>query len=407
LTGGLRFTDDKKHFDVIPSWTLIAEQGYPVTQVIDQEWKEVTGRANVTWTPQLDFTDQSLFYASYAHGYKGGGANPPGTIPIKSSFGGAFGNGYVTSPSNQSHPPIFKPEYNDAFELGTKNTLWDGDLTLNADLFYYNYKNYQISQIVDRTSVNLNFDATVKGAELETTWSPLPGLRLGFSGGYEDARIKDGQQAIDLIDRTAGHSDWIVVKPFITQTSNCVLPTYVVNEMMAHGDPTFMCLNAYTAGHDPVTDRDYVANPDPVFYANYIGFDPTTAPNGGEGFAKDVGGNQLPNAPHFTTTLTADYTMPLSSDWAGTLHGDFYWHSDSFARVFNDRPYDELRGFTNINLALIFTKKDGWKAMVYVKNLRDTTAITGAFLGSDDTALTTNVFVTDPRLFGIRLTKNW
>jgi hypothetical protein len=232
-------------------------------------------------------------------------------------------------------------------------------------------------------------------------------LRLGFSGGYEDARIKDGQQAIDLIDRTAGHSDWIVVKPFITQTSNCVMPTYVVNEMMAHGDPTYMCLNAYTSGHDPVTDKDYVASPDPVFYPNYIGFDPTTAPNNGEGFAKDVGGNQLPNAPHFTTTLTADYTMPLSSDWAGTLHGDFYWHSDSFARVFNDRPYDELRGFTNINLALIFTNQDGWQAMVYVKNLRDTTAITGAFLGSDDTALTTNVFVTDPRLFGIRLTKNW
>jgi hypothetical protein len=37
----------------------------------------------------------------------------------------------------------------------------------------------------------------------------------------------------------------------------------------------------------------------------------------------------------------------------------------------------------------------------------DTTAITGAFLNSDDLELTTNVFLTDPRLFGIRLTKNW
>ena len=66
-----------------------------------------------------------------------------------------------------------------------------------------------------------------------------------------------------------------------------------------------------------------------------------------------------------------------------------------------------MRGYTNINMALIFTNQDGWQAMVYVKNLLDTTAITGAFLNSDDTALTTNVFVTDPRLFGIRLTKNW
>lgn len=45
--------------------------------------------------------------------------------------------------------------------------------------------------------------------------------------------------------------------------------------------------------------------------------------------------------------------------------------------------------------------------MAYVKNVLDTTAITGAFLNSDDAALTTNVFATDPRLFGIRVTKNW
>jgi outer membrane receptor protein involved in Fe transport len=139
----------------------------------------------------------------------------------------------------------------------------------------------------------------------------------------------------------------------------------------------------------------------------YAGFDPLTAPNNGEGFAKDLGGNQLPNAPHFTTSLSADYSMPLSSDWVGTLHGDFYWHSDSFARVFNDRPYDELHGYTNVNLALTFTNQDGWQAMAYVKNLMDVTAITGAFLNSDDSALTTNVFVTDPRLFGVRITKNW
>jgi outer membrane receptor protein involved in Fe transport len=137
------------------------------------------------------------------------------------------------------------------------------------------------------------------------------------------------------------------------------------------------------------------------------GFDPATAPNSGEGFAKDLGGNQLPNAPHFTVSLGGQYSMPLSETWAGTLRGDFYWQSDSFARVFNDRPYDQLHGYTNVNLALIFTNQDGWQAMAYLKNVFNTTAITGAFLNSDDTALSTNVFTTDPRLFGIRLTKNW
>jgi len=405
LTGGLRFTDDSKNFPIFPSWTLVAGKGLLQTGEIDQEWQEVTGRAVVNWTPKLDFTDQTLVYASYAHGYKGGGANPPGVIPL------CLPTLCVTSPSNQTHPLTFEPEFNNAFELGTKNAALDGALTLNADVFYYKYKNYQISQIVDRTAVNLNFDATVRGAEIETTWSPLPGLKFGFNGGYENATIDSGQSAIDLMDRTAGNTGWLVVKPFPTQTSNCVLPTYVVNEILARApgavSTPFACIDAYTFGLDPGAGAPYTPDPNPTDLPGYIGFDPASAPNNGEGFSKDVGGNQLPNTPHFNTSISADYSMPLSSDWAGTLHGDFYYQSGSYWRIFDDSEYDKLHGYTNINLALIFTNQDGWQAMAYVKNVLDTTAITGAFLNSDDSSLTTNVFTTDPRLFGIRITKNW
>ena len=86
----------------------------------------------------------------------------------------------------------------------TKNTLLDGALTLNGDFFYYNYENYQVSEIVDRTAINLNFDAHAKGAELEATWEPLPGLRFNFAGGWEDTALAKGDQAVDLMDRTAG-----------------------------------------------------------------------------------------------------------------------------------------------------------------------------------------------------------
>ena len=68
--------------------------------------------------------------------------------------------------------------------------------------------------------------------------------------------------------------------------------------------------------------------------STYIDYGP--APNNGAGFYKNIGGKELPNAPHFTTSLTADYTMPVSANWAATLHGDFYWQSQSWARVFND-----------------------------------------------------------------------
>ena len=36
------------------------------------------------------------------------------------------------------------------FEVGSKNTLLDGALTLNLAAFYYDYEGYQVSQIIDR-----------------------------------------------------------------------------------------------------------------------------------------------------------------------------------------------------------------------------------------------------------------
>jgi iron complex outermembrane receptor protein len=424
LTTGLRWTEDQKHFTDIPSELFVAGYGYATTGVVNQQWDELTGRAAANWTPKLDFTDQTLIYASYAHGYKAGGANPPGAVLLVNRGGDI---------SNPLHPLTFKPEFIDAFEIGTKNTLLDGSLTFNADAFYYNYENYQISEIVDRTSINLNFDAHVKGAEVESTWEPLPGLRFNFAGGWEDTALAKGTSAVDLMDRAdlTDHPDWMVVKPFVTQASNCILPTYVVAEMLRL-DSTFIataCGLAYTQNStdfDPVTNLPYVANPsqwcDDISRAldgssgcggnnqplsGYAGFNPETAPNDGQGFAKNLSGKELPNAPPFTVSFGAQYTMPLSTDWAGTARGDFYWQDSSWARVFNDNPYDRLHGYTNLNLTLIFTNQNGWQVMLYDKNVFNTTAITGDFLNSDDSALTTNVFLTDPKLIGIRVTKNW
>ncbi|HEY4124972.1 MAG TPA: TonB-dependent receptor, partial [Rhizomicrobium sp.] len=412
LTSGLRWTDDQKHFVLIPSELVAGDSwGYPILGVVDQSWGEFTGRAAVNWTPKLNFTEQTLIYGSYAHGYKAGGANPP--QPIVVTGGSTLESSLVES---FTHPKTFKPEFIDAFELGTKNLLLDGAITFNASAFYYNYENYQISEIVDRTALNQNFDAHIKGGEVEAIWEPVSGLRFNFSGGYEDARLAQGSRAIDLMDRTAGHAGWFVAKPFPTNSSNCIFPEDIVpayatqdgylGHLFYGGDGGGACLNAYKLGRDPVTNQPYTPL-DPAVYGGYTGFNPASAPNNGEGFDKDVGGNELPNAPPWTASFGAQYSMPLSSDWAGTLRSDFYWQSNSYWRVFNDMSYDQLHGYTNLNLTLILTNQSGWQVMLYDKNVFNTTAITGAFLNSDDSGLTTNVFLTDPKLIGIRVTKNW
>jgi len=454
ITAGLRWTVDKKDAPRIPTWVLGSNSvGYPVAEVIQQEWREPTGRLAIDWKPHLSFTDETLVYASYAHGYKAGGANPPGFVRV---FYSDASVAQSQSDVSATRPKTFDPEFVNAFEVGSKNTFLNGKATANIAAFYYDYTGYQVSEIVDRSAFNRNFDATVWGVELEGDWRPLENLRFGLKAGYEKTRIANSEQAIDLMDRTAGNPDWVLVRPFPTYASSCILPAWLfaghsfgsptnpnlVNLGGASGGNPGGCELAYILGVDPVTREAYTANPtggagalgvthigtinyttwstDPnaypgVTWANgvvtdrtYPGWDPATAPNHGEGIMKPLGGNELPNAPHFTATVTGDYTLPLGDDWLMTLHSDVHWQSQSWWRVFNDSTYDKLHPYFTMNLAAIFNNEDaGWNIMAYIKNVTDETAITGAFLNSDDTGLTTNVFLTEPRLYGLRVTKNW
>ncbi len=419
VTAGLRWTVDSKTAPLIPTWLLASKTvGLPVAETIHQEWREPTGRLAIDWKPDLSFTDETLLYASYAHGYKAGGANPPGFVRVY------YSNSTVATQQageSATRPKTFDAEFVDAFEIGTKNTLLDGKVTLNANAFYYDYTGYQISEIVDRSAFNRNFDAEVWGAEIEADWRPLENLRLSLKGGYEKTRIADGEEAIDLMDRTAGDPDWLLVRPFPTFASSCIVPTYVfVNP--PDTDPSLQispagnvggggpgpCELAYSYGVDPVYGVPGVTSNYSYGHPGYPGFDPSTAPNGGEGIAKPLGGNELPNAPNWTATLSGDYTLPLTGDWLVDLHTDIHWQSDSYWRVFNDHEYNKLDEYFTMNLAAIITNEPaGWTVMAYIKNVTNETAITGAFLNSDDTGLTTNIFLTEPRLYGLRVTKAW
>ena len=77
LTTGLRWTEDQKHFVDIPSELVTAGYGYATTGEVNQQWDQFTGRLAANWTPRLAFTDQTLVYGSYSHGYKAG-AQPSG-----------------------------------------------------------------------------------------------------------------------------------------------------------------------------------------------------------------------------------------------------------------------------------------------------------------------------------------
>ena len=134
---------------------------------------------------------------------------------------------------------------------------------------------------------------------------------------------------------------------------------------------------------DPATGEDY----DPLDYPEI---------NGGAGIKADLGGNEIPNSPHWRVNFGAEYEIPFGQDWSATIRGDAYWQGKSWARVYNLNPYDRLRSWTNFNLSLRVNGPENLTIEAYVKNVFNSTPITDAFLNSDDSGLTTNVFTLDP-----------
>ena len=438
LTAGLRLTWDKKTFTPHPSQLLLADyrevgivgpgappescsgsgfgipwqcgirgnavggKGYPADPDIVQQWREPTGRIGLDWKPDLAFTDESMLYAFYSRGYKGGGANPPSIAPPA---------GLLNLRGREADAsPVFKPEFIDAFELGSKNTLFNGAVVLNAAAFYYDYRDYQVSKIVDRTAANENFDATVWGLELEGVWSPTRGLRFNMALGYLDTQIGDGEYSIDLMDRTQGDPNLLVVRPSVIVASNCVVPADQFARSFAARpvqDFSQWCptgniagVTLWPRGTGPNSQSDLQG-------LNGEKLDWASLPNAGAGHFDDVSGNELPNAPHWTVSLGAQYRFELPGGWDATARADGYLQGQSFARVYNTM-YDKLHGWGNVNLS-VWVENPEWgvTAEVYVKNATDETPITDAFLNSDDSNLTTNVFTLDPRLVGVSVRKSF
>lgn len=157
LTGGLRYTHDRKHMDQIAS---IARD---VTKSFSQ----------LNWAASADyqFTDRIMGYARVATGYKAGGFNPR-------SVGGGF-----------------DPEKIISYEAGIKSELFDRRLRLNLTGFHSRYKDLQVSQFLagssGASSITVNAGkATYTGAEAEILAQPVKGVTFNAALGYVDRTYK-------------------------------------------------------------------------------------------------------------------------------------------------------------------------------------------------------------------------
>lgn len=101
---------------------------------------------------QYDISDDMNVYFTVSKGFKSGGINAPANGPTATEY---------------------KPEKLLAYEAGFKSRLLDRRVTFNATAFYYDYTDFQLSQIIGlQGSITNASAASVKGAEFELAYTP-------------------------------------------------------------------------------------------------------------------------------------------------------------------------------------------------------------------------------------------
>jgi iron complex outermembrane recepter protein len=208
LTGGLRYTSDKRSGLEMRKWAIspTVTAPSPVTGLppipclpdvpvpganppgtlcalinttpgyydSSQTYTKATWKAGV----EVDLAPQSLFYADVSTGFKAGG----------------FNEAISLSQPTQRQP--FSPEKITAYSLGLKNRFLDNRLQLNAEAFYWDYSDLQLSaQAFDATGVIVLLTqnagkATVQGLDLNVEAKPWKGGTVHAAVEYVDSMYK-------------------------------------------------------------------------------------------------------------------------------------------------------------------------------------------------------------------------
>lgn len=398
ITGGIRFNHDEKSY--VGFQSLLAEGAAPLGgtgaitpgSIVDGNttWEELTGRLLFEWTPDLNMTDDTLIYASYSRGYKGGGFNP----------GSFSGNTQAT----------FDPEFINAYEIGMKNTMRDGTVTANFTAFKYDYEGYQVSKIVDRTSLNENIDAKIWGVEAEFVFAPDENWLTNMNFSFLNTEIGDAE-SIDGRDPTNGEAGYLLIKD-LANAANCVLDPGAMNIATVQAfvnAPGIAALPFGTTAIEGLLSEGALTTcaglEGAIGYFDGLAVTPAGWMVGEAtitgGNAVDLSGNNLPNAPEWSISFGTQRAFYFDSGMSFTPRVDYFVQGDMYSRVFN-KSVDKIGSWDMLNFSATIAPEDGsWELKAFVQNAMDDDNVTGHYFTDPTSGNFTNVFILEPRLYGV------
>ena len=285
-------------------------------------FNKVTWRAGV----EYDVGERSLLYASYETGFKSGG--------------------FFFTTDN----PAYDPETIKAWTVGSKNRFLDNRLQLNVELFYWKYRDQQVSSATRDSRGNVVFAtrnvgaSTNKGFEVEAIAKPGRNTQVSMNLQYLDAKYDS----------------------FVYTTPN---NSPQVPGLLTSVPPTANC--PFTLG-----------NPATVY-------------------VQDCSGKRPANAPEWVASFGVQQTVPLG-DWKLVLNASIRFQSDVFTGL-EYLPTQNQDGYSTSDASITLAQADDrYFVTAYVNNIENNDIVGNSFPNPFGGAGLVVGSLRAPRTYGIR-----
>ena len=357
LTVGLRFNDDTVKDSVASCLTFFSCPKYPLSQKLSGEYgfyptqvTETDDALAYKLALQHDLSDNQMVYASYTTAVKAGGNNPNST----------------------GTPDPYAQEETGVFEIGTKSILLDGAMLLNATAFLNDTKGMLISSIVEAGSKNNNVDAEVKGFE--------------------------GNMIMFLSETVRFDFNWLAVKSEIGSFS-------LINPLNPFNASNF---NSAGVNADPQGVVRFMITDKGVLFKSAgslcgAPFNPAggvPCPAGAQGIPTDVTGNELPNSPELSYSMSLNKDV-ISDNGVTSFRLTHRFQSERWSDVYNsERGSMGEHKFWDMRITYQPNDAD-WYLALEGKNLADDVFEQGAAFASNLQGGSQFLTYTDIRTWGL------
>ncbi len=196
---GVRYSNDTKSFG-INAFPVTSELGpffalgFTTTDYLTdkQSWDAFTPRFITRYRPNDDW----MVFASATRGFKSGGFGSFSMVsPITVAFAGD-GSELDLAPGD-AFPDPFNPEKAWSYEAGVKGKLMGGRTRLDANVYYYTYKDFQVTVSPSGGGIFVENIGDAKGWGLEGSIDTDLGEYFGLlvTGAYTDSELSQVQDA--------------------------------------------------------------------------------------------------------------------------------------------------------------------------------------------------------------------